>query len=155
MQIFCKSNETDSIFGAKCEGKSTMLADAKTISICEGSFQRFGRRTLKTEASRAKLVQAFGCLGTAIAVSPNKSANNNIVNALMVDGLKQEDLDAIANTIASMHVCYSCFNLAKMLKTAIRCKTSATNGVCCHMGSFMHVVLLSVAFLLPLRCAQT
>ena len=80
-----------------------MLADSTTISICEGSFRSFGKRGIKTPSGDyIKAVKAFGCLGTAIGVSPNKSASSDDVARLMVEGIKEEDLVAMDNTLAGL-----------------------------------------------------
>ncbi len=103
MQVFCKSNTTEGfgVFGAKCEGKSTMLSESKTISICEGAFQSFGKKGFKTsEGKFIKSTKAYGCLGTAIAVKSNSSNSIGSQNSWVTEDFQQEDASVIESTLA-------------------------------------------------------
>ena len=96
--MFCKGNVTDGfgVFGAKCEGKSTMFAESKKIGICEGAFQSFGKKGFKTPGGKfIKSTKAYGCLGTAISVSSNSSNSIGNQAGLMTDGFRPEDAVAV------------------------------------------------------------
>ncbi len=96
--MFCKGNVTDGfgVFGAKCEGKSTMFAESKKIGICEGAFQSFGKKGFKTPSGKfIKSTKAYGCLGTAISVNSNSSNSIGNQAGLMTDGFRPEDVVAV------------------------------------------------------------
>lgn len=96
--MFCKGNVTDGfgVFGAKCEGKSTMFAESKKIGICEGAFQSFGKKGFKTPSGKfIKSTKAYGCLGTAISVNSNSSNSIGNQAGLMTDGFRPEDAVAV------------------------------------------------------------
>lgn len=97
-KVFCKGNVTDGfgVFGAKCEGKSTMFAESKKIGICEGAFQSFGKKGFKTSSGKfIKSTKAYGCLGTAISVNSNSSNSISNPAGLMTDGFRPEDAVAV------------------------------------------------------------
>ena len=110
VQVFCKSNVTDGfgVFGAKCEGKSTMLAGSKTISICEGAFQSFGKKGVKlSEGKFFKSTKAYGCLGTAISINSNSSNTSDTQLGLMTDGYRAEDALSVDMTLAGRHTVFA------------------------------------------------
>lgn len=85
-----------------------MLAGSKTISICEGAFQSFGKKGVKlSEGKFFKSTKAYGCLGTAISINSNSSNTSDTQLGLMTDGYRAEDALSVDMTLAGRHTVFA------------------------------------------------
>lgn len=85
-----------------------MLAGSKTISICEGAFQSFGKKGVKISESKFfKSTKAYGCLGTAISINSNSSNTADTQLGLMTDGYRAEDALSVDMTLAGWHTVFA------------------------------------------------